>query len=174
MEAIIKLRKRHGAAFDEWRENVDESVATIVNQLHGEESTEALEEIVGDAVRSSQIQPLDDLRRRIKDVGFEVVEIFTHAKVELPATVGTIGTIYEANPFDVHAAAGHARRVPGAGIAAALTLFTVGRSARSAKSEVLSKSPVSYIWQVDKTLDTRSQFHRSLDVITRVVKRAAH
>jgi len=74
----------------------------------------------------------------------------------------------------VHAAAGHARRVPGAGIAAALTLFTVGRSARSAKSEVLSKSPVSYIWQVDKTLDTRSQFHRSLDIITRVVKRAAH
>jgi hypothetical protein len=152
-ERIIEARRRFGRQFDRWRQSVDVLGAALAQQLRAVESPEILAAYLDDAVRQYSTAPVEDLRRSLTAVGFDMADQAVNSRFELPAGLAAVGLASQP-----HIAAA-------AGIAAGAVAI---RRAGARKARAASLAPAAYLLSVRETLTPQTWITRVIRAMRRI------
>ena len=146
---IINIRRRYSAEFDAFQDAVTGVADGIRQTIPANADENVLAAQLQVQVDRHFRNPLRDIDKALKSARIDTTLAFGGLKFEVPAAA-TVGALLVKEP------------VVGAVTGAALAIFGAARGYAQRRSQTLSPSAVSYLWQVRKAADSRSAIRRML------------
>ena len=146
---IIKLRQRHAAEFDAWREDCDQRARTFADGLSAIQDPGILHIYLEDTARRYTTTLLAEMDRCLADTGIDSARGFATMKLQAPAWLTTFAGVATSSPWAVAAGA-----VLG-------TADLVIKMRRTAAQQM--RTPASYLWHVHNELTEKAALGRVRD-----------
>lgn len=154
---IVEIRRRYGVQFQAFHAKVAEVVSGL-GELLPIENHVVLRQHLRDLVAENFQQPMEDLRRALREANLTAATTAVNVKTELPAGILLAGGAL---------AAGHPVMAGVAG--AAMGLLTVGRGVRRQREQLQrDAAAASYLLNVRRKLRARPVLDLSLNAIRRI------
>lgn len=155
-EKIIEVRKRYGAEFRAFGQEVDHAVAGLA-ELSGIRDRAVLDQYLHDVVTARFGQPLQELRTKIERLTGDAAMMSINVKTELPAAALAGGAWLAGHPLIAGTSA------------AAIGLMAVRRGMHQQRESAVQSAPAaSFLLHTQAHLQPRTLLNRTLHQLTRI------